>query len=122
MDITNVQTLEDYLASLTITWIPVTYLNGWVDFDTNRKSEYYKDALGYVHLRLGCKNGTTEYPFEMPDGYIPNKWTQEPIITYLTGSSFAYTPNVILNTNGIVLFNNYSNVACINTEIVYKAA
>ncbi len=55
-------------------WIAVTYQNSWVDYGSGFPGvAYRKDALGFVHLRGLCKNGSsaTATIFTLPAGYRP---------------------------------------------------
>jgi lysophospholipase L1-like esterase len=58
-------------------WIPVTYLNGWVDYSTAFDgASYMKDSSGVVHLRGVVKSGTvgsTTPIFILPQGFRPRK-------------------------------------------------
>jgi hypothetical protein len=101
-------------------WIPVTYLNNWVDYDSNFKSTYYKDILGYVHLTVGCKSGSTLTPFVMPEGYRPEKVILEFIDSQSSVTN--WVPILQIGTDGTVYFGYYTNTLCIRSEIIYRAA
>lgn len=107
------------LAKIPVTWIPVTYINSWEDSTIGYESEYYKDILGYVHLRIYCKNGTTLNPFVIPEGYRPEKNFQWTINSVPSGTTV--TPFVWIKTDGTVAFYNYTNTY-IHGEIIYRAA
>ncbi|MCY9516707.1 hypothetical protein [Paenibacillus apiarius] len=54
-------------------WIKPTLLNGWVEFDKSTV-EYFKDALGFVHIRGMVKSGTMGNPvFILPKEYRPKQ-------------------------------------------------
>ena len=100
-------------------WTAVTYINSWVDFSATIRSEYFKDNLGFVHLRLGCKNGSTDYPFVMPAGYRPGIDYQKVINSVPDGTTIV--PAIQIGTDGIAVFANYSTSYCIDGEIIYRA-
>lgn len=56
-----------------ITWTGVTFLNAWVNYGAPFDGVgYYKDAMGWVHLRGAAKSGTTAtVAFTLPVGYRP---------------------------------------------------
>ncbi len=109
--------IKDYATNPP--WIPVTYLNGWVDYSTTRTSAYYKDIWGYVHLRVNCKNGTTAYPFVMPEGYRPEQLLTKPIASIQTSNN---PPRFDLNIDGVLMFFDYTNSYCLNSLIIYRAS
>jgi hypothetical protein len=54
-------------------WAPVTFQNGWVNFDAGRTAQYRKNG-DYVELRGVVKSGTVAYGtamFTLPVGYRP---------------------------------------------------
>jgi hypothetical protein len=68
----------------TITWTAATYQNSWVSFNagTHYVAEYYKDALGWVHIRGTISTGTTgTVAFTLPVGFRPTKAMNFPITT-----------------------------------------
>jgi len=107
------------LAKIPIAWIPVTYINSWVDHGAERRSEYYKDILGNVHLRLGCRDGITANPFTMPVGYRPGLYIYEPIRSQSDSTTIPATINIYID--GVVTFQNYTNPYCLRGEIIYRA-
>lgn len=76
-------------------FLSVTYENSWVDYDADPfvGAGFFKDSLGFVHLRGGVKNGTVGAVrvFRLPVGSRPEKTLiiQKPtyqINIYLDGS------------------------------------
>lgn len=73
-------------------WQPITLKNKWVAYSMGwNDAEYFKDALGFVHLRGMITGGTradgTEI-FELPEGYRPvNK---ELLMTIVQNGSGGY--------------------------------
>jgi hypothetical protein len=113
--------IDDYVAALTVTWIPVTYINSWVDYSIFYiSSSYYKDIFGNVHLIIACKDGSTANPFILPIGYRPTKTISFPLDS--VSSSTTVPADISINSSGIVTFYSYTNTYCINSEIIYKAA
>jgi hypothetical protein len=114
--------VKDLRTELTdkVDWIPVTYINSWVDYNADLTSEYYKDIFGYVHLRIGCKDGSTANPFIMPDGYRPTNRKDFYIFSIPSGTTVV--PDIFIQPDGSVTFYYYTNVGCINGEIIYRAA
>ncbi len=76
LDLVNrVKDLERIRTTPTITYTNVTYTNSWVDFgSSNHPVGYYRDMLGFVHLRGLAKSGTVNTAmFTLPAGYQPTK-------------------------------------------------
>ena len=101
-------------------WLPVTYKNGWVDYDTTYGgAKYYKDALGLVHLQGLIKSGTTTSGtafFTLPAGYRPGVRLIFPV------TSNNAIARVDIQTNGDVTANagvasNWVNLS----NIVFRA-
>jgi hypothetical protein len=99
-------------------WIPVTYINNWVDYNVNYHSEYFKDILGFVHIRIGCKNGSDIYPFTMPAGYRPEHYK----LFLIRSPVYSVIPHIRFYEDGTVLFDAYDNSYCVHGEIIYRAA
>jgi phage minor structural protein len=55
-------------------WIAPTLLNGWVNYGSGYEAAgYYKDALGFIHLKGLIKSGTMgTAAFNLPSGYRPS--------------------------------------------------
>ena len=108
------------LAKIPIAWIPVTYINSWVDYSVAYGgSAYFKDIFGFVHLRLSCKNGITNAPFILPSGYRPIGTIAFPICSNSTSNTW---PAVIIITSaGVVTFAQYVNDTALFGEIIYRA-
>jgi phage minor structural protein len=55
-------------------WIAPTLLNGWVNYGSGYETAgYYKDALGFIHLKGVIKSGTMgAAAFTLPAGYRPS--------------------------------------------------
>lgn len=55
-------------------WIAATLMNGWQNYGGNfAPAGYYKDALGFVHLRGGIRNGSIpNTAFQLPAGFRPH--------------------------------------------------
>lgn len=74
-----VRTKLGYLSAPDTSWNTLTLQNSWVTYDaTYGPCQYYKDALGIVHLRGLIKNGTTSTGTvigNLPSGYRPSKNT-----------------------------------------------
>jgi hypothetical protein len=61
-------------------WTNPTFSNSWANYDSSEttfyKAGYYKDAMGWVHLRGIVKDGTVGTGvamFTLPSGYRPSK-------------------------------------------------
>ncbi len=69
----ELKTKTDYLSAPDSTWIAPTFTNSWVNYDlVYNQCGYYKDALGFVHLRGLVKNGSDGTSiFTLPSGYRP---------------------------------------------------
>ncbi|MFA5825504.1 MAG: hypothetical protein WC825_05975 [Gallionellaceae bacterium] len=65
--------IEALQAQATLTWLPVTFLNGWVNFGAGTDPcEYCIDEKKIVRLRGMAKNGTIGTPmFTLPAGMRP---------------------------------------------------
>jgi hypothetical protein len=101
-------------------WIPVTYINSWVDYDATRISAYYKDILGYVHLMINCKNGSSGLPFTMLEGYRPAYGIYRSIVSIPSGTTVV--PYAYIQPDGTVTLGNYTNNYCFEGEWIYRAA
>ena len=54
------------------TWINVTYSSNWVNISTTfPPTSYRKDTLGFIHLRVGAKDGASNPICTLPAGYVP---------------------------------------------------
>lgn len=62
-----------WVDTSTPTWSAPTLLNSWANYGgAFHNAGYFKDSLGFVHLRGLVKSGTTGYPiFTLPAGYRP---------------------------------------------------
>jgi hypothetical protein len=73
-----------------IAWVAPSLQNGWVNYDTGswNAAGYYKDAMGFVHLRGLVKSGTVAPAmiFTLAGGYRPGR---QVIIAAIAGSGIA---------------------------------
>ena len=97
-------------------WITPTLLNGWVNFDVSTdNATYYKDSLGWVHIRGVVSSGTISLPiFNLPAGYRPLK-NQHRIEA--NNNNFAV---IVFKPNGDVLVEAGIN-AWLTIEATFKA-
>lgn len=91
-------------ASLTTgdtSWVAPTFTNNWVNYDsTYNQCGYYKDSLGWVHLRGLVKNGTDGASiFTLPVGYRPQ------YRELLAGASEEHYGRIDVPTDGTVIPN-----------------
>lgn len=89
-------------------WIPVTFTNSWVNYDTTTfgACAYRKDASGTVFLKGLVKTGTMGTGiFTLPAGYRPEKTCH--IATIANG---AFAGINIAYATGIVMAQYGSNV------------
>jgi hypothetical protein len=63
----------DYLSTPDTNWVAVTFTNSWVNYGSGYDTcGYYKDALGFVHLKGLVKSGSLGTSvFTLPAGYRP---------------------------------------------------
>jgi hypothetical protein len=66
----------------TITWTTATLQNSWVAYGAPYDAPaYYKDALGWVHVRGVAKSGSLNTcVFTLPAGYRPINNQQSPLV------------------------------------------
>lgn len=102
----------------TITWTAVTYANSWVDFGTPYiAAGYYKDALGFVHLRGLSKDGTPGATmFTLPTGYRPAATVFQSNITNGTVASA-----ILISSAGAVSCNSGGNGSISLDGIIFYA-
>jgi hypothetical protein len=106
----------DYLSA-PVDWVTVTYLNSWVTYNaTYHPIQYYKDALGFVHLRGMCKSGTSGIIATLPAGFRPGKFE----IFEISTNSFA-AGCVEIQTDGDIQAVTYSNTWVSLSGITFKA-
>lgn len=69
----SVEALDNALSVVPV-WTVPTLLNGWVAYGSGwRGPGFYKDAMGWVHLRGLVKSGAVNtIMFNLPDGYRIN--------------------------------------------------
>lgn len=89
-------------------WTRVTYQNSWVDFGgTSAPVAYYKDPLGWVHLRGSAKDGTrvngTTVIFNLPQGYRPGVG-----VMWFPVMNSAIVGGISVRNNGNVVVENPS--------------
>lgn len=86
----------------TITWTAPSLLNSWVNYGAPYfNAGYYKDALGFVHIRGLVKSGSssTANVFQLPAGYRPAN------TTYLPAIGNGAMCNVSVDSSGNVFSN-----------------
>lgn len=88
-------------------WIAPTLLNGWTNFGSGYETAgYYKDALGFIHLKGLIKSGAMgTAAFVLPSGYRPSYRKMFPVLT--SGG----IGRVDIDTEGNVLIINYGTAA-----------
>lgn len=98
-------------------WTNVTsFLNGWVNFDANRKARYYR-ANGRVYLEGIIKSGTMNQPaFNLPPGY---RITTGDNATFPVNSNGAFGV-VVVNPNGNVAPSSGTNAAVDLSNISFR--
>jgi phage minor structural protein len=86
-------------------WIAPTLLNGWVNFGSGYETAgYYKDALGFIHLKGVIKSGTMgAAAFTLPVGYRPS-YKKMFIVPTAGGAG-----RVDVDTSGNVIVVNYGS-------------
>lgn len=80
------------------------FTNSWVNYNTGGHPDamYWKDPLGFIHLKGAIKNGTVgSSAFTLPPGYRPPEYMSFPT---LSGASLATASigRVDINTDGTV--------------------
>ena len=97
-------------------WQTPALANGWVAYDTTYNSpQFYKDSLGYVHIKGMIKSGTSAVMFVLPAGYRPIK-------RYLfAGVSNNAVARIDVENNGIVSGIVYNNVWVSLDNINFRA-
>ncbi len=77
-------------------WITPTLLNGYVS-DSGKEIQFFKDSLGFVHIRGAVREGVFPEPiFVLPYGFRPSRVQSFPTITGLQSNGQA---DVIANGN-----------------------
>jgi hypothetical protein len=100
------------------TWINVTYSSNWVDYSTSyAPTSYFKDTLGFVHLRIGCKTGASNPVANLPAGYIPSYNLAWPLYSYPSASSVVAT--VYITSSGGINITEATNTQVILGEVVF---
>ncbi|OME00001.1 hypothetical protein BSK60_33640, partial [Paenibacillus odorifer] len=80
--------------------ITPTLLNGWETYSSSNAPYYYKDTLGFVHIRGMVKSGVNG----------------SPILTLPPG----YRPSATAGIESISVSNNGSGILIGNVEVDYK--
>jgi len=116
----------DYLSAPDTSWKYIgatgqpAFSNSWVNYETSESSFYaaafYKDALGFVHLRGIVKNGTVNTAmFTLPTGYRPLRQ-----IGFAVNSNNSFG-NYRIASNGQAYLESGSNVFVFLDNIHFKA-
>lgn len=97
----------------------VTFLNAWVNFDTQRPVNFYKDR-GRVYLEGIMKSGAVNTnAFILPVGYRPAHAGAQLIVPVVSNGAFGV---VLLGNDGTVNFgvgsNVYVDLSCISFRCV----
>jgi hypothetical protein len=96
LDVNGNLSLSGSITGGSSTWSLPTFSNSWVHFDatgtTFYQASYYKDKLGFVHLRGMIASGTCNaVAFTLPAGYRPLKNTLFAGSTQSSGAIGQYT-------------------------------
>ncbi|BFH66021.1 hypothetical protein J27TS7_08660 [Paenibacillus dendritiformis] len=87
-------------------WIQATLLNGWRNLGgTNATVSYFKDSLGFVHIRGTATAGSGEVSvvlFRLPVGYRPSAAYRSPVINY-TGAGISMADIAIVPSGDVVI-------------------
>ncbi|NGP62713.1 hypothetical protein FLT15_31595 [Paenibacillus thiaminolyticus] len=87
-------------------WIQATLLNGWRNLGgTNATVSYFKDSLGFVHIRGTATAGSGEVSvvlFRLPVGYRPSAAYRSPAINY-TGAGISMADIAIVPSGDVVI-------------------
>lgn len=113
-----VQTKVGYLSAPDSGWTVPTYTNSWTNYDTTYgPAAYYKDALGFVHLRGLIKSGTVgQSAFTLPVGYRPS------VRTLFASMSADVICRIDVVTDGTVFMGTGCNNAWVSlNNISFKA-
>jgi hypothetical protein len=104
-------------------WIAPVLLNGWVNFGTGwNPVGYFKDELGFVHLRGAIKSGSTAMDsiiLVLPEGCRPANETIFPVIT--DAGSGNTIGRVDVTAAGNLLFKSGGNTYLALDSITFRA-